>query len=63
MKQVFGKRRLKSIKAIEYIQDGCLIKMSKKIEIEREIMKENEVWFKLAYSLPIFEKMIIEQIR
>ena len=62
MKQIFCKRRYKSIKVIEYIQDRYLIRTSKKIEMKREIMKENESQFKLVYSSPIFDKSIIEQI-
>ena len=39
-KNVFSKRKLKTIQAIEYIKEGCLIRMSKKLEIEIEIIKK-----------------------
>ena len=53
-KNVFSKRKLKTIQAIEYIKEGCLIRMSKKLEIEIEIMKKNKARFKLAYNSLIF---------
>ena len=62
MQRVFGKRRLQSIKAIEYVKDGCIIRTSDKLEMEMEIMSGNEHHFKLVYSSPIFDNNIIQQI-
>ena len=56
---MFGKRKLKLIDSIKYIKDRYLIRISNKLEIGTEIMKENESRFKLAYNLPIFKRSII----
>ena len=50
LKQVFRKKRLKLIKAVEYDKNRCLIRISNKIEMEREIIKENKARFKLSCS-------------
>ena len=50
LKRVFGKRKLKSIDAIEYIKDGYLIRTSNKLKMEIEIIKENESRIKLGLS-------------
>ena len=62
LQRVFGKRRLQSIKVIEYIKDGYIIRMSDKLDMEMEIMSVNEHCFKLAYSSSIFDNNIIQQI-
>ena len=62
LKQVFSKRKLKSIDAIEYIKDRYLIRISNKLEIETEIIKENESRFKLDYDSLIFKRSIINKI-
>ena len=59
---MLSKRKLKLIDAIKYIKDGCLIRISNKLEIEIEIMKENELRFKLAHNLPIFKRSIINKL-
>ena len=41
LKRVFGKRKLKSINAIEYIRGGYLIQTSDKLELESEIIAKN----------------------
>ena len=53
---------MKSISIVEYLVNENLIRTSEKILVEEAIMKENSVHFSLAYSLPIFEKDIIEHI-
>ena len=63
LKRVFGKRKLKSINAVEYIRGGYLIRTSDKLELELEIIAENAQQFKLAYSSPIFDKAIIDCIK
>ena len=60
LRKVFGKRKLKSIKAVEYIRDGYMIRTSNKLEIENAIISENTQCFKLAYSSLIFKKNIIQ---
>jgi len=58
---MLSKRKLKSIDTIKYIKDGCLIRISNKLEMETEIMKENKSRFKLAYDSLIFKKSIINK--
>ena len=41
LRKVFGKRKLKSIKAMEYVRDSCMIQTSYKLEMENIIMSEN----------------------
>ena len=62
IKKYFGKPKLNSITAVEYKEHGIIIQSSSKIQVERAIMKENSKRFQLAYSLPLFEKSILEQI-
>ena len=49
----FGKRRPKAISRVECRENGVLIQVTNKEDIEHVIIKENAVRFKLAYSLPI----------
>ena len=42
---------MKAINRVECRDNGALIQVSSKVEVERVIMKENETRFKLAYSL------------
>ena len=41
LRKVFSKRKLKSIKAVEYVRDSCIIRTSEKLEMENTIMSEN----------------------
>ena len=47
---------------MECIKDGTWIRTSNQLEIEQEIMAKNAIRFKLASSLPIFDRNIINQI-
>ena len=40
---------MKAINRVECRDNGALIQVSSKVEVERVIMKENETRFKLAY--------------
>ena len=53
---------MKSISIVEYLVNGNLIRILEKILVKEVIMKENSVYFSLAYSSSIFEKDIIEYI-
>ena len=53
---------MKSISTVEYLVNRNLIRILEKILVEEAITKENTNCFSLAYSSPIFEKDIIEQI-
>ena len=59
---VFGKRKLKSISAVEYVLNGIIIRTTTQVEIEKVVMNENTSQFSLAYSLLIFSKGIIKQL-
>ena len=63
LRMVFGKRRLKSISAIEYVIDRTVIRALTQIEMEEVIIKENASRFSLAYSSLVFLKNIISKIR
>lgn len=51
----FGKRKMKSIRSVEYRDNGVLIQASSKEEVEHAIMKENSSRFRLAYTSLLLE--------
>ena len=59
---MFGKHKLKSIFKVEYHYENYIIRTSNKVEVEQDIMNENKKHFKLASSLPLFNRNILDQI-
>ena len=50
------------ISAVEYKDNKCLIQAISQLKIEEAIINENSKRFKLAYSLPLFKRNILNQI-
>lgn len=49
----FGKQRMKSINKVEFKEEGVLVQVVTKEEVENAIMKENSSRFRLACSSPL----------
>ena len=58
----FGKHKLKAINRVEYREDGELIQVSTKNEVENAKMKENLSRFRLAYSSLILEENMCKEL-
>ena len=62
LRLVFGKRKLRSILAIEYTVNGSIVRTTNQIEIEEAVMQENTSRFLLAYFSLVFSKEIITDL-
>ena len=62
LKKAFGKRRFKSIDAVECVKDSYLVQTREKLEMEKEIINENQVRIQLAHNSPIFRRDNMQQI-
>ena len=47
---------------VEYLDNGCVVRVSSQIQVEKVIMAENSKYFVLAYSSPLLCRDVIENI-
>ena len=58
----FGKQKMKSINKVEHVEEGNLVQVVTKEEVENAIMKENSSRFRLAYSSPLLNDELSEEL-
>ena len=58
----FGRSRLNAINRVEYRENGELVQVTTKEEIENDIMIENSSRFRLAYSSPLLDDELCEEV-
>ena len=59
---MFGKQKMKSINKVEYKEEGTLVQVVTKEDAENAIMKENSSRFRLAYSSPLLDDELCEEL-
>ena len=62
-KKYFSKCRMNSILQVEYFSGSDLIRVSLQFDIEVAIITENSVQFKLAYSSPFLQPLLLQKFR
>ena len=53
---------MKAINRVENKEEGVLVQVTTKSEIENAIMKENSLRFRLACSSPLLENTLYEEL-